>query len=95
MEKTVAKIQTQYPFGELLAHHRARSPGLTQKHLAELAGYDPSILVRMCQGKKDLTGPSGRDRVLRLIETLLDQHALSSLEEANALLFAAGAPPAV
>jgi predicted ATPase len=82
-----------HPFGELLAQYRARRPGLSQRHLAELAGYDQAILVRMAQGKKDLTGPSGRERVIRIIETLADQNCLSTVEEANSLLAAAGQPP--
>ena len=87
------KTKPRHPFGELLAQYRARKPGLTQTHLAELAGYDQAILVRMCQGKKDLTGPSGRERVVRLIETLADQDALILLDEANALLLTADMPP--
>lgn len=82
-----------HPFGELLTQYRRRKAGLTQTHLAELAGYDQAILVRMCRGKKDLTGPSGRERVVRLIETLAEQGALTLLEEANALLLAADMPP--
>jgi predicted ATPase len=66
---------------------------LTQTKLAHLTGYDQAILVRMSQGKKDLTGPSGRDRILRLIETLYEQGALATLSEANALLLAASMPP--
>ena len=87
--KTVEK----HPFGELLTQYRRRKAGLTQSHLAELAGYDQAILVRMCQGKKDLTGPSGRERVVRLIETLATEGALTVLDEANALLLAADMPP--
>ena len=83
----------KHPFGALLAQYRARKPGLTQTRLAELTGYDQAILVRMSQGKKDLTGPSGRERILRLIETLADQGALTTLEEANDLLMSAGLPP--
>ena len=91
-DKVTTKTQTQHPFGELLAQYRARKPGLTQTRLAELAGYDQAILVRMGQGKKDLTGPSGRERVVRLIEILADQTALTTLDEANALLLAADMP---
>jgi len=87
------KSAARHPFGELLAQHRARKPGLTQTCLAELAGYNQAILVRMCQGKKDLTGPSGRERVVRLVETLADQGALTTLDEANALLLSADMPP--
>lgn len=83
----------QHPFGQLLTLYRSRSPGLTQSRLAELAGYNPSIVVRMCQGKKDLTGPSGRDRVVRIIQTLAEAGALERLEEANELLLAADMPP--
>jgi hypothetical protein len=61
--KTKTKTQDRHPFAELLTQYRQRKPGLTQTHLAELAGYDQAILVRMCQGKKDLTGSSGHERI--------------------------------
>lgn len=83
----------QHPFGELLTQYRLRKPGLTQTQLAGLAGYDQAILVRMGQGKKDLTGPSGRERILRLAGVLLDLGALSTLDEVNGLLLAATMPP--
>jgi predicted ATPase len=92
-QSTLKSSQARHPFGELLAQYRARKLGLTQTRLAELAGYDQSVLVRMAQGKKDLTGPSGRERVVRLIETLADQSALTTLDEANGLLLAADMPP--
>lgn len=82
-----------HPFGELLRQYRLRKPGLSQRNLAELAGYDQAILVRMAQGKKDLTGPSGRERVVRVIETLANQGALTTIDEANALLLSANLPP--
>jgi plasmid maintenance system antidote protein VapI len=82
-----------HPFGELITRYRQRRPGLTQRGLAELAGYDPALLARMCQGKRDLTGPSGRERVLRLIETLSGLRLLTSLQQANELLLAAQMPP--
>ena len=83
MAATHAVNRSKHPFGELLTQYRLRKPGLTQKHLAELSGYDQSILIRMCQGGKDLTGPSGRDRMQRLIETLADAGALTNRGEAN------------
>ena len=89
MTRTVAR----HPFGELLAQYRCRRPGLTQTRLAAFAGYDQAVLVRMCQGKKDLTGPSGRERVVRLIETLVDRGAVTLLDEANALLLSAEMSP--
>ena len=89
----MTKSEIRHPFGELLAQYRHRKTGLTQTRLAELSGYDQAILVRMCQGKKDLTGPSGRERVVRLMETLADQGALMQVDEANALLLSADMPP--
>ena len=77
-----------HPFGDLLRQYRARKAGLSQTHLAGLAGYDRAVVARMCQGKKDLTGPSGRERVVRLIDVLHDEGVLSTLNEANALLTA-------
>jgi len=83
----------RHPFSALLTQIRVRKAGLTQTRLAELAGYDQAILVRMCQGKKDLTGPSGRDRIVRIIAVLQDMGVLSLRSEANGLLAAAGQPP--
>ena len=85
----------QHPFGELLTQYRLRKPGLTQTQLAGLAGYDQAILVRMGQGKKDLTGPSGRERILRLAGVLFDLGALFTLDEVNGLLLAATMPPLI
>jgi non-specific serine/threonine protein kinase len=82
-----------HPFGDLLRQYRARKPGLTQTRLAGMAGYHPTVLVRMCQGKKELTGPSGRERVVRIVGILRDEGALTTIAEANALLAAAQMAP--
>ncbi len=82
-----------HPFGELLKGYRQRKRGLSQERLAHMIGYDQAVLVRMSQGKKDLTGPSGRDRVVSLIEALRQENALHTLDEANKLLAAANLPP--
>src|SRR5437879_5906335 len=82
-----------HPFGDLLRQYRARKAGLSQTRLAELAGYDQAVLVRMSQGRKDLTGPSGRERVVRIITALRDEGVLTALSEANAFLKAAGMAP--
>jgi len=87
------KTPMSHPFGDLLRELRARKPGLTQERLAHMIGYDQAVLARMAQGKKDLTGPSGRDRVVSLIHVLRDEGALTRLEEANALLATANLPP--
>src|SRR5512133_268561 len=86
-------MRMSHPFGDLLAQYRARKHGLTQARLAMLAGYDPPLVTKLCQGRKELTGPSGRERVVRVIAVLRDEGALATLEEANALLHAAGMPP--
>jgi len=82
-----------HPFGDLLTQYRARKHGLSQARLAEAVGYDPSLISKMCKGGKELTGPSGRDRVVQIISALHDLGVLSMLEEANALLAAADMPP--
>src|SRR6266568_3418229 len=82
-----------HPFGDLLTQYRARKHGLTQARLARLAGYDAPLVTKLCQGKKELTGPSGRERVVRLMGVLRDEGALTTLNDANALLKAAGMPP--
>src|SRR5215831_15760655 len=81
-----------HPFGDLLRQYRSRRAGLSQTRLAELAGYDQAVLVRMSQGRKDLTGPSGRERVVRLITVLRDEGVLTALDEANALLATGNMP---
>src|SRR6266542_4177512 len=82
-----------YSFGDLFRQYCARKRGLSQARLAGLAGYGPAVLTRMMQGKKDLTGPSGRERVVRLIGVLGDEGVLTTLAEANALLAAAHMAP--
>ena len=82
-----------HPFGDLLRQYLARKRGLSQTRLAHMVGYDQSVLARMAQGKKDLTGPSGRSRITAIIAALRDEGVLKTLGEANALLKAAGLPP--
>jgi non-specific serine/threonine protein kinase len=82
-----------HPFGDLLSQYRARKHGLSQARLAEAIGYDPSLVGKMCKGGKELTGPSGRDRVVLIVEALRKAGVLVSLAEANALLTAADMPP--
>ena len=82
-----------HPFGNLISQLRARKHGLTQARLAEIAGYDPAVIARMCAGQKDLTGTQARVRVLRIIQALDDSGVLNGVDEANALLGAADLPP--
>src|SRR5438552_11651593 len=82
-----------HPFGNLLTQYRARKHGLSQARLAMAAGYDPPLVTKMCQGRKELTGSSGRERVVRLMRVLSEEGVLTQLDEANALLKAAGMPP--
>lgn len=80
-------------FADILRQYRARRRGLTQARLAALVGYDPAVITRMCRGLTDLTGPGGRERVVRLLQALHGAGAVDSVEEADALLAAAGMPP--
>lgn len=82
-----------HAFGELLMQYRNRKNGLSQAKLAQIVGYDPAVIARMAQGARDLTGPSGRERVVRIISALQGEGVLHSLEEANALLTSANMPP--
>jgi predicted ATPase len=82
-----------HPFGNLISQFRARKHGLTQARLAEMTGYDPAVITRMCAGQKDLTGTQARERVLRIIQALDDSGALNGVDEANGLLEAADLPP--
>ncbi|MFN8495357.1 MAG: helix-turn-helix transcriptional regulator [Caldilineaceae bacterium] len=84
-----------HTFGSLLKQLRLRVPGLTQARVAELAGYDPSVITRMVKGLQDLTGPQARMRVLRVIHALDEAGALCGLEDANALLTAANLSPLI
>jgi predicted ATPase len=82
-----------HPFGDLLRQYCARKQGLSQTRLAHMVGYDQAVIARMAQGRKDLTGPSGRERVLAIIGVLREESVLHTQAEANALLKAASMPP--
>lgn len=81
-----------HPFGDLLSQHLHRKHGLSQAQLAEGILQAPTIVTAMCKGRR-LTGPQARERVLAIIAWLRAQDTLSSMDEANALLSAAGMPP--
>jgi len=78
-----------HPFGDLLTQHLHRKHGLSQAKLAAGILQPPSIISEMCQGKR-LQGRQARERVVAMIEWLQQQGALITLDEANALLNAAG-----
>ncbi len=78
-----------HPFGNLLSQYLARKHGLSQSKLAAGVDQDPAVIAHMCKGRR-LTGPSARGRIVSIIRWLQEQGVLSSLEEANALLGAAG-----
>jgi len=81
-----------HPFGDLLTQHLHRKHGLSQSKLAAGILQSPSIITDMSQGKR-LNGPQARQRVTEIIAWLQQQGALESLDEANALLVAAGMSP--
>jgi predicted ATPase len=78
-----------HPFGDLLTQHLHRKHGLSQAKLAAGILQAPSIISEMCQGKR-LRGSQARERVTVIIAWLQQQGALTTLDEANALLSAAG-----
>ena len=78
-----------HPFGDLLSQYLHRKHGLSQAKLAEGILQDPSLIGRMCRGER-LTGPKARQRVTAMIRWLQQQGALRTLDEADALLNAAG-----
>ena len=81
--------QPTHPFGDLLSQHLHRKHGLSQAKLAEGMLQEPSVITEMCKGRR-LTGPQARERVLAIIGWLQKQGALTTLDEADALLAAAG-----
>ncbi len=81
-----------HPFGDLLTQHLHRKHGLSQAKLAAGILQPPSIISDMCQGKR-LQGRQARERVVAIIEWLQQQGAVTTLDEANALLNAAGMAP--
>lgn len=83
----------RHPFGELLTLYRTRKHGLSQARLSQILGYDPAVIARMARGQKDLTGPTGREKVVRIIAALHNEGVLHTLDEANMLLAAANMPP--
>ena len=78
-----------HPFGDLVSQHLHRKHGLSQSKLAEAMLQKPTIVTRMCKGER-LTGPQARERVVAIIGWLRQQSVLDTLDEANALLDAAG-----
>ena len=81
-----------HPFGDQIAQHLHRKHGLSQSKLAAGILQSPSVITDMCQGKR-LRGPQARQRVTAIIGWLQQQGALATLDEANALLTAAGLAP--
>ena len=81
-----------HPFGDLLTQHLHRKHGLSQAKLAAGILQDPSIIAKMCKGQR-LTGVQARERVLLIVGWLHQQKVLDQLDEANALLMAAGLAP--
>ncbi len=81
-----------HPFGDLLSQYLHRKHGLSQFKLANAILQSPSVISEMCKGKR-LTGPLARERVVAIIRWLNQQGALETIEDANALLEAAGMSP--
>jgi WD40 repeat protein len=78
-----------HPFGDIVTRYRIRKHGLTQNKLAGDIGLDAAVIARMCSGER-LTGPQSRKRVVDIIGWFHKEGVLTDLDEANALLAAAG-----
>lgn len=78
-----------HPFGDLVQQHLSRKHGLSQSKLAEGIQQNQPVISAMMRGQR-LTGPLARERVLHIIAWLYEQGVLSTIEEANNLLNAAG-----
>jgi hypothetical protein len=78
-----------HPFGDLVHQHLNRKQGFSRNKLADGIGQDPSVISRMCHGQR-LSGPLARDRVLSIITYFQHHRLLIYVDEANALLEAAG-----
>ena len=81
-----------HPFGDLLGQYLHRKHGLSQSRLADGIMQPPSVISEMCKGQR-LTGPQARARVMAIVDWLQRQDALETLDDANALLDAAGMSP--
>lgn len=81
-----------HPFGDLISQYLHRKHGLSQAKLAEGILQAPTVISGMCKGRR-LTGPQARERVVAIIGWLQTQGALTTADEANALLAAAGMSP--
>lgn len=78
-----------HPFGDLVTQHLHRKHGLSQAKLAEGILQDPAVIGKMCKGQR-LHGPQARERVCAIIDWLRQQAVLTTVDEANGLLMAAG-----
>ena len=79
----------RHPFGDLITQFLHRKRGLSQARLAAGIGQPPNVISLMGGGKR-LTGSQARERVVAIIDWLHREAVLTTLEEANALLTAAG-----
>lgn len=82
-------VQNSHPFGDAVRQHLSRRHGLSQGKLADGIMQASGVLSDMMRGRR-LTGPQARERVISIVEWLYKQQVLATLEEANALLNAAG-----
>jgi WD40 repeat protein len=78
-----------HPFGDLITQHLSRKYGFSQSKLAECIDQDAAVITHMCQGKR-LSGTYARERVIKIVGCFQKEGVLKYLDEANALLEAAG-----
>lgn len=84
--------QPSHPFGDLLHRHLGPRRDLSQKKLAAGINRSDSAISHLCHGRR-LEGRDVRNTVLEIAGWLHSQGALAYIDEANALLDAAGKDP--
>jgi len=76
-----------HKFGDLLQEY-LQAKKLTQKDMAKAINVDPALVSRMVGGY--LSFQRARETVVKMLVWLHEQQAINHLDEANALLEAAG-----
>ncbi len=78
-----------HPFGDTVTQLLHRKHGLSLSKLASGIDQPQAVVSLMCHGQR-LTGPQARERVVSIIGWLHQQGSLTTQDEANTLLQAAG-----
>jgi eukaryotic-like serine/threonine-protein kinase len=78
----------KHPFSSRLRELLGKTD-MTQAELADKTGIDAAVISNMMNGKR-LSGPGVRERVLKIVEVLVDAKGLENRHDANSLIRLAG-----